>query len=383
MNKVGMRLSILRSVGELARINLKKGGFFVAKIIYFWNYDNGKTVDHRVCLESNDFELEFETSEGTIKRNQFSVSVKKIASVDKYSKVGGELFDDLLKVRKQCNWPIDLDRKASTSGTSKFGKSILDSEPTTLKFRELVEKGFHKYLDHFEPIAHELKAEYAFLAIEHNRTEVLKWILEKSKFELDKNLRADILVNACKKGNLSIIKHLVSNGFDINVPYSVQLETGLYEVYPIATLVEGVHVKSIEWIVENIENTKLSLTPKAFRDCCMAYNGEFSYELLIDLIPDSNHQDFLNRGLRAAVLSYKPEVVSDLLKRGADANYRPEGYGSMFISAIKKGHTPIVEELINHKIDLAKEIEADKTALEIASDWGINEIVDLISKSQK
>jgi len=381
--KISSYLSFHKSDQEEALVALKNGSYFVARVHHFEHNKKRTGVTRAVHFETTHFEVKYEMADGQIfLRKRLIIDENIIIYIDRIPKDLTSYYSDLEKLSKQCLW-LDLPKTESLSAYKKFMNSFVEKIPTQRGSELLIEAITKGYIDALPKLNEDLKiADKSLLnrVINSVQPGVLKWYFDNKIIELSSDDKTQLLIEACKIGNLEIIQFLLEKGFDINSVYAFEYvndrkEKRIIELSPIDDLIEACHEDIFNWL---FKGNKITLTLKHFTRACLAYNGEFIAEIMIPNIPENNKQEFLDKGLQNAALTNKFDLFEKLLGLGANINYLESDGIPMLFSAAQNDNRSMVRLMIKAGIDVNTAIYNEVSALEISKEKNRMEIVTLL-----
>ncbi|MCG8573679.1 MAG: ankyrin repeat domain-containing protein [Flavobacteriales bacterium] len=314
------------------KVSLKKGAYFVG----IYSHNEVITVDEEVLTlhyyHLPDHYIDYEVSKDhRVRKTLVAVSEKNVKAVDAFEDVGGDRFSDNIKLQKQTQWPIDLEKKINQSGMKKLLTKIKAEDPNKIDLQEAIVGGSIEALEHIysnHPEVFKLKDDYdetfydwLMITVENNRLSVLKWLFEHPELCIrESNKKAQILLEACKKGNQEIIDLLLEQDYNINQPYISKAEEYTVEYDPLEALIK----RSLKKLVNHLyEKEILEIPANRFERLVGATTNDSLWETFLKFIPEDHKQEYLNKGLIGA--SYGSFLLIDkFLDAGADINYVDE-----------------------------------------------------------
>lgn len=381
--KISSYLSFHKTDQEEALVALKNGSYFVARVHHFEHNNKRTGVKRAVHFETTHFEVRYEMDDGQIfLRKRFIIDEDIIIHIDRIPKDLTSYYSDLGKLSKQCLW-CDLPKNGSLSAYKKFMNSFEEKLLTQRGDELLIEAIAKGYVEALPKLNERVKiADKSLLnrVINSVQPGVLKWYFENKPIELSTDDKMQLLIEACKIGNLEIIQFLLETGFDINSIYSYEYvndrkEKRIIELSPIDGLIEACHEDIFNWL---FKENKINLTLKDFSSACIAYNGEFIAEIMIPNIPEKNKQEFLDKGLQNAAYTNKYDLFKKLLELGANINFQESAGIPMLFNAAQEDNGTMVGLMIKAGIDVNAAKYKGISALEIAREKNRTEIVALL-----
>ncbi|XP_048242524.1 uncharacterized protein LOC125374880 [Haliotis rufescens] len=204
-------------------------------------------------------------------------------------------------------------------------------------------------------------------------------VLEGADLSLTDECNRDCLMLACKRGNVSIVKHLLSlKTFDINRRGGSQKQTAVMRA------AERGHSDIYNLLV--LEGADLSLTDECNRDCLMLACKRGNVSIVKHLLSLKTF-DINRRGgsqkqtavMRAAERGHS-DIYNLLVLEGADLSLPDECNMDCLMLACKRGNVSIVKHLLSLKtFDINRRGGSRKqTAVMIAAERGHSDVYDLL-----
>ncbi|MBL4706011.1 MAG: hypothetical protein JKY54_15910 [Flavobacteriales bacterium] len=362
------------------KVTLKKGAFFTGIYSHF----EVITIDEEVLslhyYHLPDHHIEYLVSKDyAVQKNLVAVQEKNVSAVDLFEEIGGDRYSDNNKLQKQTFWPIDIEKKINQSAVKKLLKKINEETPTKLELQEAIITGNYEAIQLLYTTSRDLfqiEDDYAqlfydwiFITVKHNRLEILQWFFKHPDVcQREENAKAEILVEASKKGNKAVIELLLNSGYDINRSSIFKTDKAEYATDPMEAIVERGLVDVAHFIQDQ---GSLEMTPERYFSLMGQMRNTLLSDFLFDVIPTSNEQEYFNLGLLHAS-HIDNDLIEFYLEKGADINFIDKNGMTAICYALSYSEESSLETLIKHGAnpDLGK--VQDQTPKEYAQSLSSN-----------
>ncbi len=286
-------------------------------------------------------------------------------------------FGDAEALKELSDKNVDINKQQR--GKTYLGIACSYGKLESIKY--LLSKGAH-----FE---WELGDNYSALAnaLEYNRLDIAEYLLNQGeKLPIRKSGtsggRPDVLERACSNGNIDTIKWIFAHGYPLT-------EENLFHAMDAAA-----HYDQIDVLKFLIFDLKANINTLFFIDTVLDNAVRFSNLETVKFLVDNgaNINGVKNEYMtpvQSAAMDNKSEMLSYLVKKGADVNLVGSNDGNKssraLTLAIQKGYFDIVKMLVEHGADIHyKEgwTDGKDTPLEIAEAHGSQRIIDYLKNAQ-
>ena len=214
------------------------------------------------------------------------------------------------------------------------------------------------------------------------RTQILETLLNQESVDTNNlpRLLKRLLLQACRKGNVSTVRLLLERGADVRSYYtSSGSALGLEESnipLQMASL-EG-DISIVQLLLDYGADVNASSECGSALQTASSEGHESIVQLLLDNGADIDASDENDTALEIASYGGHESIVQLLLDHGADVNAPVGNFGNVLNTASYKGHRSIVQLLLDHGADVNASGSGGHNALQTAVYWDRSYIVRML-----